>query len=129
MLQRLFSVLLLVLCLLLSAWIYLNLAEPHVNHIDPLSIVPSDADMVASLNTTDWTEFARSCELLADILPEGTDYLQSLILSLDSARKGKDDLQRLLNQSPLTVAIIQEDNRARNRAGMAGRRRRARGGT
>lgn len=83
-----------------------------MNHIDPLSIVPSDADMVASLNTTDWTEFARSCELLADILPEGTDYLQSLILSLDSARKGKDDLQRLLNQSPLTVAIIQEDNKS-----------------
>ncbi|MFT5183125.1 MAG: hypothetical protein ACI84C_000249 [Flavobacteriales bacterium] len=112
MLQRLFSVLLLVLSLLLSAWIYLNLAKPHIDHIDPMSIVPSDADLVARLNTTDWTEFARSSVLLAEMLPEGTGYLKSLIQSLDSARKGKDALQHLLNESALTVAVIQEGDQS-----------------
>jgi hypothetical protein len=107
MLQRFFSVLLLVLSILASAWIYLNLSEPHINHIDPLSIVPQETDFVARLNTSDWTDFGQASQLLANMLPAGTETLQGIILSLDSARKSKDDLQGLLNESPLTLVIIQ----------------------
>ncbi len=107
MLQRFFSVLLLVLSILASAWIYLNLAEPHIKHIDPISILPQETDFVARLNTTDWIDFGQASQLLASMLPPGTESAQKIILSLDSARKGQDDLQHLLNESPLTLAIIQ----------------------